>query len=128
MLGKGGRATFCVPWTSTCFNDVRPVSPRVTAMMYDGKRMEHSLAAQTVAVQGSGWGWLGYDKVTGKLAVATTANQDPCSTTGLAPLLGVDVWEHAYYLQYKNVRPDYVNAIWEVVNWKDVAKNLAAAK
>ena len=70
----------------------------------------------------------GYDKATQKLAVATTANQDPCSTVGLVPLLGVDVWEHAYYLQYKNVRPDYVNAIWDIVNWKDVAGNLAAAK
>ncbi len=110
-----------------------------------------------VAVQGSGWGvrarqrsafctrahytcrltplrsapllqWLGYDKAADKLVVGATANQDPCSTLGLAPLLGVDVWEHAYYLQYKNVRPDYVKAIWEVVNWKNVADNLAAAK
>ena len=90
--------------------------------------LKTKFAAQTVAVQGSGWGWLGYDKATQKLAVATTANQDPCSTVGLVPLLGVDVWEHAYYLQYKNVRPDYVNAIWDIVNWKDVAGNLTAAK
>lgn len=90
--------------------------------------LKTKFAAQTVAVQGSGWGWLGLDKATGKLAVATTANQDPCVTTGLTPLLGVDVWEHAYYLQYKNVRPDYVSAIWELVNWKDVAGNLKDAK
>ena len=72
--------------------------------------------------------WLGYNKESGGLAVGATSNQDPCSTLGLVPLLGVDVWEHAYYLQYKNVRPDYVKAVWEVVNWKNVADNLAAAK
>jgi Fe-Mn family superoxide dismutase len=92
------------------------------------EKLQDKFSAQTVAVQGSGWGWLGLNKATGKLAIATTANQDPCVTTGLTPLLGVDVWEHAYYLQYKNVRPDYVNAIWNIVNWKDVAANLAAAK
>mmetsp|Transcript_29568 Transcript_29568/g.49943 ORF Transcript_29568/g.49943 Transcript_29568/m.49943 type:complete len:233 (+) Transcript_29568:70-768(+) len=88
-----------------------------------------TFSAQTVAVQGSGWGWLGFDKGTGRLAIATCANQDPLeATTGLVPLLGIDVWEHAYYLDYKNVRPDYVKNIWGVVNWKDVAARLAAAK
>ncbi|KAF9998135.1 Superoxide dismutase [Mn], mitochondrial [Entomortierella chlamydospora] len=77
---------------------------------------------QTAAVQGSGWGWLGYNKEFKRLEIATTSNQDPLqATTGLVPLLGIDVWEHAYYLQYKNVRPDYLKAVWEVVNWKTVA-------
>ena len=81
------------------------------------------MSALTVGVQGSGWGWLGYDKASKSLKVATCANQDPLlATTGLVPLFGIDVWEHAYYLQYKNVRPDYVNAIWKLVNWKDVGK------
>jgi Fe-Mn family superoxide dismutase len=71
---------------------------------------------------------MGYNKVTGRIELTSTANQDPCSTTGLVPLLGVDVWEHAYYLQYKNVRPDYLTAVWNVVNWKDVAARYAAAK
>ncbi|TPX34461.1 hypothetical protein SmJEL517_g02888 [Synchytrium microbalum] len=75
-----------------------------------------SFNASTVAVQGSGWGWLGYNKAAKRLEIVTTANQDPL--TQLVPLLGVDVWEHAYYLQYKNVRPDYLDAIWHVINWK----------
>ena len=66
-------------------------------------------------------------KAAKKLAIATCANQDPLSTTGLVPLLGIDVWEHAYYLQYKNVRPEYLKQVWGVVNWKDVASRYAAA-
>ena len=66
---------------------------------------------------------------TGRLEIATRANQDPLqATTGLIPLLGIDVWEHAYYVDYRNVRPDYVNAVWDVVNWDVVAQRLAAAK
>ncbi|KAK4476112.1 hypothetical protein MN116_000679 [Schistosoma mekongi] len=81
------------------------------------------LSATTIAIQGSGWGWLGYNPNTKRLQIATCANQDPLEgTIGLKPLLGIDVWEHAYYLQYKNARPDYVKAIWDIVNWSDVAK------
>jgi superoxide dismutase len=64
------------------------------------ENLQNAVTAATVAVQGSGWGWLGYDKVNHRLAVTTTANQDPLqATTGLVPLFGIDVWEHAYYLQ-----------------------------
>ncbi len=77
-------------------------------------------SALTVAIQGSGWGWLGYDKGLKRLAMTTCANQDPLSTQGFVPLLGVDVWEHAYYLQYKNVRAEYVKNIWKIVNWQNV--------
>jgi len=83
---------------------------------------------QTAAIQGSGWGWLGYIKEKDRLVIQSCANQDPLSTTGLVPLLGIDVWEHAYYLQYKNMRADYLKAIWKVVNWKNVAERLEAAK
>ncbi|ORX95626.1 manganese and iron superoxide dismutase [Basidiobolus meristosporus CBS 931.73] len=82
--------------------------------------------AQTAAVQGSGWGWLGYNKAKQSLQIQTTQNQDVL--TDLVPLLGVDVWEHAYYLQYKNVRPDYLTEIWKVVNWKNVAERYANAR
>ncbi|GLJ14273.1 hypothetical protein SUGI_0229420 [Cryptomeria japonica] len=70
------------------------------------------------ALQGSGWVWLGLNKDLKSLIVETTPNQDPLVTKGLLPLLGIDVWEHAYYLQYKNVRPDYLKNIWKVINWK----------
>ena len=86
------------------------------------------LSAAAVAVQGSGWGWLGFNKAAGKLVIATCANQDPLSTLGFVPLLGIDVWEHAYYLQYKNVRADYVKNIWEIVNWKNVEERYSQAK
>lgn len=86
------------------------------------------LVASSVGVQGSGWGWLGWHAGAKRLQVATCANQDPLeATTGLVPLLGIDVWEHAYYLQYKNVRASYVEAILEIVNWEDVGKRFAAA-
>ncbi|KAJ8491565.1 hypothetical protein OPV22_013286 [Ensete ventricosum] len=73
--------------------------------------------AEGAALQGSGWVWLALDKGSKKLSVETTSNQDPLVTKGanLVPLLGIDVWEHAYYLQYKNVRPDYLKNIWKVV-------------
>ena len=80
-------------------------------------------------VQGSGWGWLAYNKNVDKLVITTTPNQDPLqpTTMGLIPILGVDVWEHAYYLQYKNSRPDYLKEIWKIINWGDVEKRLDKA-
>ncbi|CAG0887966.1 unnamed protein product [Cyprideis torosa] len=91
--------------------------------------MKAKLSASTVAVQGSGWGWLAWNKETMRLQIATCPNQDPLEpTTGLVPLFGIDVWEHAYYLQYKNVRADYVNAIYNVANWSDVGERLEVAK
>ena len=73
---------------------------------------------------GSGWGWLVADG--GSLTVVATANQDSPLLQGQTPLLGVDVWEHAYYLRYQNRRPDYVAAWWNVVNWPEVARRFNA--
>jgi superoxide dismutase, Fe-Mn family len=73
---------------------------------------------------GSGWAWLVHDG--SSLAVLSTPNQDNPVTDGKTPLFGVDVWEHAYYLKYQNRRPDYLDAIWNVVNWAKVAEGYAA--
>lgn len=75
---------------------------------------------------GSGWAWLVVDK-DGKLEIVTTANQDNPITEGKTPILGLDVWEHAYYLKYQNKRPDYINAFWNVVNWEKVDELYNAA-
>jgi Fe-Mn family superoxide dismutase len=82
---------------------------------------------------GSGWAWLGV-KSDGKLAICSTPNQDsplmgaPIVDCACTPILGLDVWEHAYYLNYQNRRPDYIAAFFNVINWTEVAKRYAAAK
>jgi Fe-Mn family superoxide dismutase len=85
------------------------------------------MSAKATALQGSGWSWLGFSKDMKRLGVCTCDNQDPLSMKGLIPLLGIDVWEHAYYLQYKNVRADYVKAIWKIVNWKNIEERFSDA-
>ncbi|XBG72250.1 superoxide dismutase [Enterococcus cecorum] len=75
---------------------------------------------------GSGWAWLVVDN--GKLAIISTANQDSPLMEGKTPVVGLDVWEHAYYLNYHNVRPNYIDAFWNVVNWEQANENYLAAK
>jgi Fe-Mn family superoxide dismutase len=82
------------------------------------------LKATGVNQFGSGWSWLVHDG--SGLQIVGTANQDTPLSTGSSPLLGVDVWEHAYYLLYQNRRPDYIDAWWNVVNWDAVAARLSA--
>jgi superoxide dismutase, Fe-Mn family len=76
---------------------------------------------------GSGWAWLSADTA-GKLAISTLPNQDSPVSQGLTPILGLDVWEHAYYLKFQNKRPDYIAAFWNVVSWEQVAANWDARK
>lgn len=95
--------------------------------------MQEKFATAAMTRFGSGWAWLGM-KADGKLCVNSTPNQDSplmgdaAGTCGCAPLLGLDVWEHAYYLNYQNRRPDYIAAFWNVVNWDVVAASYAAGK
>lgn len=78
-------------------------------------------------VFGSGWTWLGIDQK-GNLALLNTANQDSPLSQGMQPILGLDVWEHAYYLKYQNKRPDYITAWWNVVNWERALELYEGAK
>lgn len=88
---------------------------------------KEKFAAAGVGRFGSGWAWLIADKG-GAVSITSTPNQDTPVMEGKTPILGLDVWEHAYYLNYQNRRPDYIAAWWNVVNWDEVAKRYAAAK
>nr|6M30_A Chain A, Superoxide dismutase [Staphylococcus equorum]6M30_B Chain B, Superoxide dismutase [Staphylococcus equorum]6M30_C Chain C, Superoxide dismutase [Staphylococcus equorum]6M30_D Chain D, Superoxide dismutase [Staphylococcus equorum]6M30_E Chain E, Superoxide dismutase [Staphylococcus equorum]6M30_F Chain F, Superoxide dismutase [Staphylococcus equorum] len=87
---------------------------------------KEEFANQAAARFGSGWAWLVVND--GKLEIVTTPNQDNPLTEGKTPILGLDVWEHAYYLKYQNKRPDYISAFWNVVNWEKVDELYNAAK
>lgn len=128
----GGHLNHSIYWTNLSPNGGgEPTGDLLEAINKDFgnfETMKTLLSSMAVGVQGSGWAWLGYNPKTSKLQAAPTSNQDTLwDTAGLIPLLAIDVWEHAYYLQYKNVRPDYVKAIWDIVNWKDVAERLRKA-
>ncbi|MEK4561759.1 superoxide dismutase [Staphylococcus sp. FSL K6-3157] len=87
---------------------------------------KEEFANQAAARFGSGWAWLVVND--GKLEIVTTPNQDNPLTEGKTPILGLDVWEHAYYLKYQNKRPDYISAFWNVVNWEKVDELYSVAK
>lgn len=80
-----------------------------------------------LSLQGSGWAVLGYDHVAGRLVIEQMTDQAGNTSINLTPILMLDMWEHAFYLQYKNVKADYVKAVWNVFNWDDVAERYAAA-
>jgi superoxide dismutase, Fe-Mn family len=89
-------------------------------------QFKEKMQAAGAARFGSGWAWLVVNKE-GKLDLISTANQDSPIMDGLTPVFGIDVWEHAYYLKYQNRRPDYLKAIWAVVDWDAVGQNFDAA-
>jgi Fe-Mn family superoxide dismutase len=94
----------------------------------DFAKFKDEFTKAAVGVQGSGWGWLVTKKGSGTVEIKTMPNQTSPRTEGYIPLLGVDVWEHAYYLKYQNRRPDYVGAWWNTINWAEVNSRLQAAK
>ncbi|NGX28268.1 MAG: Superoxide dismutase [Mn] 2 [Candidatus Anoxychlamydiales bacterium] len=84
------------------------------------ENFQETLNAQTTKVQGSGWGWLGYNRQNKSLTIQTSQNHDLLSARGIFPIFCIDVWEHAYYLKYKNLRPSFVQDIWKILNWKEI--------
>jgi len=92
----------------------------------DFTKFKEQIAGAAISRFGSGWAWL--TVAGGKLEVSSTANQDSPLMDGKVPVLGLDVWEHAYYLKYQNRRPDYIAAWWNVVNWTEVGKRFEAAR
>ena len=102
------------------------IAKQISADFGDFDAFKKAFNEATAKQFGSGWGWLVF--TAGKLKIITTANQDSPLSQGLYPILGNDVWEHAYYLKYQNRRPDYLAAWWNVVNWAEVNKRFAKAK
>lgn len=126
----GGHANHSLFWQILSPNGGGAPTGEVAAAINEAFGSFDALKAQfaDAAVKrfGSGWAWLVVQD--GKLAVTSTPNQDSPLMEGITPILGLDVWEHAYYLKYQNKRPDYIAAFWNVVNWDEVNKRFQAAK
>ena len=126
----GGHANHSLFWTVMAPNAGGAPKGRVAAAIdadlggFDKFKEAFTQAALTRF--GSGWAWLSVTKA-GKLVVESTGNQDSPLSTGNTPILGLDVWEHAYYLKYQNRRPEYIGAFFNVVNWAEVERRLEAA-
>jgi Fe-Mn family superoxide dismutase len=103
-----------------------PVADEINKTFTDFNNFKTLLKQAGVSRFGSGWAWLVYSG--GKLQILNTANQDSPYMHNQVPILGVDVWEHAYYLKYQNKRPDYIDAWWNTVNWDAVTKRYSEAK
>jgi len=103
-----------------------PLQKIITTTFGSLDRCKQLITEKSIAVQGSGWGWLGYCTEQGHLRALSTEKHD--LPKGFMPLLCIDVWEHAYYLQYKNDRASYVKAIWSIINWKKVEERFMVAK
>jgi superoxide dismutase, Fe-Mn family len=126
----GGHANHSLFWTvmgpKAGGQPTGSVAAAITAELGGFEKFKEDFGKAATTRFGSGWAWLsvGPNK---KLAVESTPNQDSPLMTGKTPILGLDVWEHAYYLKYQNRRPDYVAAFWNVVNWPEVERRYKAA-
>lgn len=126
----GGHANHSLFWTILSPSPTQPSEMLKTEMEKTFSSWEKFTQEFTAAATnrfGSGWAWLVLSSE-GSLKVISTANQDSPLMDGHTPLLGVDVWEHAYYLKYQNKRPDYITAFWNCVNWSEVERRFTAAK
>lgn len=126
----GGHFNHTLFWTSMNPNGGgKPdgaLSSAIDAAFGSFDSFKETLSKTAAGQFGSGWGWLVLDG--GALKAVSTPNQDNPISQGMTPLLGVDVWEHAYYLKYQNKRGDYIAAWWDVINWDEVGKRFEAAK
>ncbi|HLH74422.1 MAG TPA: superoxide dismutase [Chloroflexota bacterium] len=127
----GGHANHSLFWTIMAPNGggepTGALADAITSTFGSLDQLKSQLNAAGAGRFGSGWAWLSVTK-DGKLVVESTANQDNPLSEGRTPILGIDVWEHAYYLKYQNRRPDYLAAWWNVVNWPEVARRYAQAR
>jgi Fe-Mn family superoxide dismutase len=126
----GGHANHSFWWVTLGKGGAAPtgeLAKAIDAKFGSFSGFQDKLTAAATGVFGSGWAWLVLSP-TGTLEIETTANQDSPLTLGNKPIVGVDVWEHAYYLKYKNKRADYVKAYFSVVNWDGVSGKFAEAK
>ena len=125
----GGHANHSLFWTVMIGNGGGEPSGALAKAMDSAfgnfEKFKEEFSTAAALRFGSGWAWLTVDS--GKLKVESTANQDSPLTEGRTPILGLDVWEHAYYLNYQNKRPDYITAWWNVVNWEEVTRRLENA-
>ncbi len=104
------------------------VAEAITASFGDFAKLKDTVKSNGLTQFGSGWSWVVWSPASSKLEAIKKPNQDSPLMDGLVPILGVDVWEHAYYLKYQNLRASYLDAWWNVVNWKAVEAKLVAAK
>eukprot|EP01022_Parablepharisma_sp_SALTPOND_P004715 TRINITY_DN120824_c0_g1_i1.p2 TRINITY_DN120824_c0_g1~~TRINITY_DN120824_c0_g1_i1.p2 ORF type:complete len:241 (+),score=27.35 TRINITY_DN120824_c0_g1_i1:165-887(+) len=106
-----------------------PLHERIVQDWGSFDKMMEYFVKRTTGIKGSGWGWLVLDKITKKTSFMETHDQDAVEMVSpdKAPLLGVDIWEHAFYLDYKNVKAEYMKNIWKIINWEVVQKRYAAA-
>jgi len=104
------------------------VADAITAAFGDFAKLKDTVKQNGLTQFGSGWSWVVWNPNSGKLEAVKRPNQDSPLMDGLVPVLGVDVWEHAYYLKYQNLRANYLDAWWNTVNWRAVEQKLAAAK
>ena len=100
------------------------VAEAINSRFGDFNKFKEEFSSAATLLFGSGWAWLVLDN--GNLDIMTTPNQDSPLSQGKTPILGLDVWEHAYYLKYQNRRPEYINAFFEVINWEKVNENFNA--